>query len=59
MRQIVTNMGHTRYLKDKYMIKCNDIAEEFFIVLEGHVSVWVPIKPKMALKPLHKLRQNV
>ena len=42
--------------KDKYIIRYGQAASSFFIILDGTVSLWSPVRPQAMLKPLHHFR---
>lgn len=35
------------------------MPESFYIILEGRVSIWTPVKPKAMLRTLKKLQKKV
>ena len=42
--------------KDKYVIRHGQAASSFFVILDGTVSLWSPVRPQAMLKPLHHFR---
>ena len=53
---VMAELGLERASKDKYVVKYGDTDSQFFIVLDGSLSVWEPVKIRQMLKPLHNLR---
>ena len=47
-----------RVSNGKYVFKHGDEASQFYIVLDGIVSAWEPVKLRNMLKPILKLRQK-
>ena len=41
------------------MIKYGDVSEDFYIVLKGELSVWVPMTTSEAYKILQKLKIRI
>lgn len=42
-----------------YLIKYGQEGDDFFIILDGEVSVWVPVAPADIVKPLEKFKEKV
>ena len=52
-------MGLERKSCGTYVLTYNDMPESFYIILEGRVSIWTPVKPKAMLRTLKKLQKKV
>jgi len=40
---VVKQLGHKAIEKDNYLIKYGAEGDDFYIVLKGEVSVWIPM----------------
>ena len=56
LNQVVSQLCLDRSGKDQYVVRYGQMRSSMFIILDGQVSVWQPIKPRALLKPLQKLR---
>ena len=45
--------------QNKYLIKYGDVSEDFYIVLKGELSVWVPMTTSESYKILQKLKTRI
>ena len=43
----------------KEIVTFGAVADDFYIILEGSVSVWIPVHPEDMAKPLLKFKQRV
>lgn len=57
--EVLAQMGLERKSAGVFVLNYSDVADQFYIILEGKVSVWVPVKPKSMLHPLKKLQKKV
>ena len=56
----VMSMLHSQRVSNgKYVFNYGDEASQFYVVLDGTVSEWQPIKLRNMFKPLLKLRSKV
>ena len=57
-RKVMSMLHSQRVSNGKYVFKHGDEASQFYIVLDGIVSAWEPVKLRNMLKPILKLRQK-
>ena len=52
-------MNLERISKEHYVFQYGQQPSKYYIILEGQVSMWTPVKPRNMLKPLLKLRRKI
>ena len=59
MKEVSRSLKYLRIAPLAYAVKYGDIGDQFFIILRGKVSVWLPVSMKEMHQPLKKLKAAV
>ena len=59
MKKVALELKHKSMRSDNYLIKYGVEGDDFYIIVEGEVSVWVPVPPEQIVKPLEKFKERV
>ena len=59
LSKVVMQMGHRSLLADRYLIKYGAEGDDFYIILSGEVSVWVPVSMKDMVQPLKQFKKAI
>ena len=52
-------LNYKKVPKDTYVIKYGALGDDFYIMLEGEVSAWVPVPHKEMIKPLQQFKKRI
>lgn len=56
--KVMSKLHSQRVSNAKYVFRHKDEPSQFYVVLDGTVSEWQPIRLRNMLKPILKLRQK-
>ncbi len=56
MVDICTGLQYLRKPKGSYVIRYGEEGDNFYIILQGKVSVWIPMQNSLMIKVLGRLR---
>ena len=59
LNSIVMQMRYRSLLADKYLIKYGAEGDDFYVILSGEVSVWVPVSMKDVVQPLKQFKKAI
>lgn len=59
LKNVVQQLHYMQIDAGKEVVKYGSKAENFYIIIEGSVSVWVPVDPADMIKPLQKFKQKI
>ena len=59
LKHVAQQLQHEDLELDNFVITHGSEGKAFYIVIEGKVSVWVPVPARKMLKPLKKFKERV
>ena len=59
LKKVAQKLNYQNSKAKNYLFKYGEEGEDFYIIIEGEVSVWVPVPPEQMIKPLEKFKEKV